>query len=586
MRSLRLRVACRRDTEYSQSAGSKFAPFPLILTFSLGEKEPSSAALDFFVRPLANPVADFRPRRKTILPLPEGEGRGEGERSDGCLQSVNQKGIPLKPIFLPIFLGCTLLFGSDAFCRDRPAPTGPQTDGAFHKVVLDPVGDTDLISDLSQLLREPMELAVARDGRVFYAERGGLVKMWDPQTKTHSIIAKIKVENFVVNKMEDGLLGLVLDPNFEKNNWIYLYYSPPQSTNDNLGRTVGENLLSRFTLKGNQLDLESEKVLLHVPMQRYECCHSGGDLAFDSKGNLYLSTGDNTNPFTSDGFAPMDERPGVRARDAQRTSANSADLRGKILRVTPQDDGTIKIPEGNLFKPGTPKTRPEIYVMGCRNPFRISLDERNGFLYWGDVGPDAVAFQEGRGPAGFDEINQARAAGNFGWPYFVSENRPYWKFDFKTKTSGEKFNPEKPINDSTNNTGIRELPPAQPSFISYANVPSIRFPEVNSGGGRCAMAGPVYYFNDALASPHKLPREFDHTLFIYDWSREWIIAVHLDQEQKIAKMERFCSGMTFKRPIEIKVGPDGCLYMMEWGTAWANNSDCQLERIEYFPPEK
>src|SRR6202030_1547039 len=109
----------------------------------------------------------------------------------------------------------------------------------------------------------------------------------------------------------------------------------------------------------------------------------------------------------------------------------------------------------------------------------------------GDVGPDAAIFEDGRGPAGFDEINQARAAGNFGWPYFVSENRPYWEFNFQTRKSGDKFDPAKPVNDSTNSTGIRELPPAQPSFISYANVPSVKYPELNGAGGRCAMAGPV-----------------------------------------------------------------------------------------------
>ena len=485
-----------------------------------------------------------------------------------------------------LFTSVIFFAALSGLCRDRPAPTGPQTDGPFRKVVLDPVGDTDFISDLSQLLREPMELAVAKDGRVFYAERGGQIKMWDPQTKTHSIIGKLKVEDYVMTKMEDGLLGLVLDPHFETNGWIYLYYSPPDSHSDALGRKLGENVLSRFTFKDNKLDLGSEKVLLHVPTQRFECCHSGGDLAFDSQGNLYLSTGDNTNPFASEGFAPMDERPGHRARDAQRTAANSDDLRGKILRVKPQDDGTITIPEGNLFKPGTPKTLSEIYIMGCRNPFRISLDERNNILYWGDVGPDATMFADGRGPAGFDEINQARAAGNYGWPYFVSENRAYWKFNFETRKSGEKFDPAKPVNNSTNNTGIRDLPPAQPSFISYANVPSVKYPALNSGGGRCAMAGPVYYFNESLASPHKLPREFDHTLFIYDWARFWVIAVHLDAEEKIAKMERFCSGMTFKRPIEMKLGPDGCLYMMEWGTAWSDNLDSQLERIEYSPPGK
>ena len=55
-------------------------------------------------------------------------------------------------------------------------------------------------------------------------------------------------------------------------------------------------------------------------------------------------------------------------------------------------------------------------------------------------------------------------------------------------------------------------------------------PVVNAGGGRTAMAGPVYYFDPDLKSEHRLPKEFDHTLFIYEWSRNWIIAVHLDAD--------------------------------------------------------
>jgi cytochrome c len=95
------------------------------------------------------------------------------------------------------------------------------------------------------------------------------------------------------------------------------------------------------------------------------------------------------------------------------------------------------------------------------------------------------------------------------------------------------------------------------------------------------MAGPVYYFDPNLKSPRKLPAQFDHTLFIYEWSRNWIIAVHLDAEDHIAKMERFCDQMTFKRPMDLELGPDGCLYLIEYGTAWGNNKDTQIIRIEY-----
>jgi cytochrome c len=92
-------------------------------------------------------------------------------------------------------------------------------------------------------------------------------------------------------------------------------------------------------------------------------------------------------------------------------------LRGKILRIHPESDGSYTIPEDNLFAKGTPKTRPEIYVMGCRNPYRISVDAETGILYWGEIGPDSGA--DGlQGPRGYDEFNQAKKAGNYGRQYF------------------------------------------------------------------------------------------------------------------------------------------------------------------------
>jgi cytochrome c len=458
-------------------------------------------------------------------------------------------------------------------------PSGPQEDGHFRKVILDTDRDANGDGVLDDSLKDPMELAVAKDGRVFYAERDGYVKMWSPQTKTNIVVAKLDV----FTGLEDGLLGITLDPNFLQNGHIYLYHAVPETTKDADGKKQGENRVSRFTLKGDKLDLSSEKVLLSIRTQREECCHSGGSLNFDADGNLYASAGDNTNPFASDGYAPIDRRPGRSPWSAEKSSANPNDLRGKINRVHPNPDGTVSIPKGNLFPPGTAKTRPEIYVMGNRNPFRISIDQKTGYLYWGEVGPDAGGMRENRGPAGFDEINQARKAGFFGWPYFIADNKPYYEYDFESKMPGKAFDPAYPVNESPFNSGIKDLPPAQPAFIYYPGGPSTRFPVVNAGGGRTAMAGPVYYFDPNLKSEHKLPAEFDHTLFIYEWSRNWIIAVKLDEKNQIQKMERFCSKMTFKRPMDMELGADGCLYMIEYGTNWSKNSDSQLIRIEYVP---
>ena len=107
------------------------------------------------------------------------------------------------------------------------------------------------------------------------------------------------------------------------------------------------------------------------------------------------------------------------------------------MRIRVHNDGSYEIPAGNLFPPGTPKTRPEIYVMGNRNPYRISVDQKNSFLYWGEVGPDAPNDSLAtRGPRGYDEVNQARKAGYFGWPFFVGNNYAYRQYNYLTGVSG------------------------------------------------------------------------------------------------------------------------------------------------------
>ena len=78
------------------------------------------------------------------------------------------------------------------------------------------------------------------------------------------------------------------------------------------------------------------------------------------------------------------------------------------------------------------------------------------------------------GARGYDELNQARKAGFFGWPYFIGDNIPYTKYNYVDTVFGPKFDPEHPVNNSRNNTGLKELPPAQKAFIWYPYA-SIRY---------------------------------------------------------------------------------------------------------------
>ena len=439
---------------------------------------------------------------------------------------------------------------------------------------------TVLVSELT----EPMELDMFPDGKVILIERRGTIKLFDHATGLINVVYKMPV----YSKEEDGLMGLALDPNWEKNHWIYLYYSP-------LG-DESVNVLSRFIFVGDTLDRASEKIILKVGVQRQECCHTGGSIEFDTHGRLFLSTGDNTNPFASEGYDPIDEMPGRSAWDAQKSSGNTNDLRGKIIRIKPLDDGTYICPAGNLFNPdkdlhvttpiptaGGPKGsgRPEIYVMGCRNPFRISVDSRRNLLFWGEVGPDSGEPDSARGPAGHDEVNRAAAAGFYGWPYFVGNNKPYREYDFRSKKSGPYFDPLHPVNNSPYNTGRLDLPPAQPALIWYPYNNSPEFPLLGNGG-RNAMAGPVYYC-DQYPAETRLPDYYNGKLITYDWMRGWMMAVTLDSLGNFSRMEPFADSIRLSRPMDMIVDKHGSIWVLEYGTQWfASNADARLSRIDYI----
>ncbi|MDH3649679.1 MAG: ThuA domain-containing protein, partial [Saprospiraceae bacterium] len=388
---------------------------------------------------------------------------------------------------------------------------------------------------LEDHLNEPMELVMLPDQRILFIERRGDIHVFDPAKGKSEVAAHLDVHSVY----EDGLLGVALDPNYQSNHWIYLFYSP-----------VGDDPIqhiSRFLFKDDSLYADSEEVLLEINVQRDECCHSAGSLEFGPDGHLFISVGDNTNPHASDGYAPIDERPGRNPWDAQKSSANTNDLRGKILRIKPESDGTYSIPEGNLFAKDGSEGRPEIYVMGCRNPYRISIDPQTKYLYWGDVGPDAGNDSIGRGPRGHDEVNQARQPGFFGWPYFVGDNKAYTDYDFETQLPGEMYDPSRPVNRSANNTGAEILPPAQSAFIWYPYARSPEFPSVGDGG-RNAMAGPIFYHEDYPDNPNRYPKYFDKKLFIYDWMRGWIMTVEMDDEGNFGSMERFIPEEKFNNP--------------------------------------
>ncbi|SDL26300.1 cytochrome c [Catalinimonas alkaloidigena] len=446
--------------------------------------------------------------------------------------------------------------------------TGPPEDNRFTKVVLTQPGELD----------EPMEMTFLDGGRrVLFVERKGGVKLVDTETNRVKQVGTIPVNTIYTNKegqtrpAEEGLMGVVAHPDFATNHWIYLYYADPDEP---------KHVLARWELRGDTLDQRTKKVVLEIPTQREECCHTGGGMVFDKEGNLFLTVGNNTvNP--QSGSSNLDERPGHENSDDQRTAGNTNDLRGKILRIHPEPDGSYTIPEGNLFPVGTEKTRPEIYTMGHRNPWRPTLDSKTGYLYWGEVGPDASEDTEEWGPRGYDEFNQAREAGFFGWPYFIGDNKPYFDYDHANEQVGAPFDTAHVINDSPNNTGLRELPAPHKAFIWYPYGPSEEFPLVGSAG-RNATGGPVFRQADFTNAARPFPRYFEGKWLIVDFMRGWIMAVTMDENGNYESMERFLPGESFSSAIDMDFSPTGDLYVLEYGSAWfRGNDNARLVRIEY-----
>ena len=446
---------------------------------------------------------------------------------------------------------------------------------------------------------EPIALAVLPDGRVLHTTRQGDVWLHDVEAGSKALAASLPV----YAHDEEGLQGIALDPEFASNGWVYVYYSPPLETPaDDPSTAIDEALapetgtaedwapfqgrmhLSRFLFDGSVLEPQSEQVILEVPVDRGICCHLGGQIDFDADGNLYLSTGDDTNPFSSAGFTPIDERPSRNpAFDAQRSAGNTNDLRGKLLRIHVEADGSYTIPEGNLFAPGTSQTRPEIYAMGLRNPFRFAVDRVRGVLYLADYAPDAPAPSATRGPAGTGKWTIVRAAANYGWPYCASAELPYVDFDFAAGASGATFDCNNPVNESPRNTGLTQLPPVTQPDVYYSYGRSERFPELRAGGIG-PMAGPAYAFDPQSASARKWPAEFDGAALFYEWSRDYLAAFHLTPEGTLDHIEQLAADIPVANPIDLEFGPDGALYVLEYGDGfYSANANARLVRVEAAP---
>lgn len=424
---------------------------------------------------------------------------------------------------------------------------------------------------LIENLNEPVKFDFFPNGDALIALRSGIFTRVDYKTGAAHGAGTLAVE---YNKIQEwGLVGVAVDPDFARNNWIYAAFNIKDAQNNFYQK------LARFEWRNNQVDASTEQEILRYRIDN-NCCHTGGDLQFGNNGELFFSTGDNTNPHDQDGYAPVDFRPDMNKNDGLRAPGNTQDLRGKVLRIKPQADGSYEIPAGNLFADAK-HGRPEIYVMGARNPYSLTFDKKTNTLFYGDVGPDANVDSDEKGPRGYDEINRVTAAGNFGWPLVIGQNRPYNRYDYVNKKPGAVVDLDNLQNNSPNNTGEQQLPPAQPAFIAYPYGVSEVFPELGTGGRTALVAG-VYRAQEYPESINRYPAYYNNTLFITDFMRAWVKAVTFDDQGRIQKIEPFAPHINYSLPIDARFSPDGTLYVLEYGRSWfTGNPDARLARIEY-----
>ncbi|HZI18818.1 MAG TPA: PQQ-dependent sugar dehydrogenase [Pyrinomonadaceae bacterium] len=219
-------------------------------------------------------------------------------------------------------------------------------------------------------LQVPWSIVFAPDGRMFFTERAGRVRVLEGgRLRPEPLYVVADVET----RSESGLMGLALHPDFARNRFLYLAYAYDQG-----GVKVR---VVRFRETGAAL-ADPKVIIEGIPGAQY---HAGTRLRFGPDGRLYVTTGD----------------------AAERRLAPRLDsLAGKTLRLN--DDGTV--PPDNPFS-GRAGARPEIYSLGHRNAQGLDFQPGTGLMFQTEHGPSGFD-----GPGGGDEVNIVEAGKNYGWP--------------------------------------------------------------------------------------------------------------------------------------------------------------------------
>ncbi len=378
---------------------------------------------------------------------------------------------------------------------------------------------------------EPLKMAFSQRPNgtvdVFFIERKGAVKKYDGETKTVSVVGTVAC----ATGNEDGLTGIAVDPDFQKNKYLYFSYGF-------LGADTSFRI-SRIPVGADgNLNLAAEKVLIKVRSLRNQP-HTGGAMQFDAYGDLWVTVGDNGS--------------------AEAGPGNTSDLRGGIVRIHPDDAAAAgyTIPKGNFGEffaarfqaqgnaaqakdfADPAKVRPEIYIKGTRNAYSMSLDPVRRWVAWGDVGPDFGAISE--------ENNLAKEPFYAGWPYFAGklDVTSIYGFNFPKKDRAA------PMNASTM-AGVSKLPPNhEPIYVRQQN---------------CAINGPVFRYDGANPYAGQIPPQLDRKWLIGDCNGSFgnhLLTLDGKGDSVTADVKAF-DLLHAAVMVDMQQGPDGAIYYIGW----------------------
>jgi uncharacterized repeat protein (TIGR01451 family) len=424
-------------------------------------------------------------------------------------------------------------------------------------------------------LTNPTAFEFAADGRVFVAEKGGRIKVFDNLSDTTpDVFADLSAN--VHNFWDRGMLGFALDPGFTTGRpYVYVLYTfdapiggSPPTWGDNCSNPPGATgdgcvvsaRLSRLTASGNFMTGQ-ESVLINDWCQQYPS-HSIGTLAFGADGALYVSGGDgasfNFADWGQDGnpLNPCGDPPGgvgatltpptaeggaLRSQDLRtpydplRTPPDPTSLDGGILRLSP-DTGQA-MPNNPNAGSADPNER-RIIAYGLRNPFRFTIRPGTNEVWIGDVGWNT-----------WEEINRiAEPLGpvveNFGWPCYEGAG---------TQSGYDSAN----LNICEN---LYALPGGVvPPYYTYNHSAQVVSGETCPTGSS-SIAGLAFYTGGPF------PDSYDNALFFADYSRDciWVMFPGANGLPNTSTSSRATFQAPAANPVALKVGPDGALYYADF----------------------